>query len=57
MSPTGKFTFKLVIYGAFLLYLVGHLFIWQGFMEGTMDAYLNTLKGTTGDNYERIAQV
>ena len=25
MSPTGKFTFKLVIYGAFLLYLVAEL--------------------------------
>ena len=37
MSPTGKFTLRLVIYGAFLLYLVGDLFIWHGFLAGRME--------------------
>lgn len=45
MSPTGKFTFKLVIYGAFLLYLVGDLFLWHGFLAGRMDAYLKPEPG------------
>lgn len=31
MSPTGKFTLRLVIYGAFLLYLVGDLFTCTAF--------------------------
>lgn len=57
MSPTGKFTFKLVIYGAFLLYLVGDLFIWHGFLAGRMDAYLKPMPGPPGDNSERIAEV
>lgn len=45
MSPTGKFTLRLVIYGAFLLYLVGDLFVWHGFLAGRMDAYLKPLPG------------
>lgn len=57
MSPTGKFTFKLVIYGAFLLYLVGDLFIWHGFLAGRMDAYLKPMPGPPGDNSARIAEV
>lgn len=57
MSPTGKFTFKLVIYGAFLLYLVGDLFLWHGFLAGRMDAYLKPMPGPPGDNSERIAEV
>lgn len=57
MSPTGKFTFKLVIYGAFLLYLVGDLFLWHGFLAGRMDAYLKPMPGPPGDNSARIAEV
>ena len=57
MSPTGKFTLRLVIYGAFLLYLVGDLFIWHGFLAGRMDAYLKPLPGPPGDNSARIAEV
>lgn len=57
MSPTGKFTFKLVIYGAFLLYLVGDLFLWHGFLAGRMDAYLKPMPGPAGDNSARIAEV
>ena len=53
MSPTGKFTFKLVIYGAFLLYLVGDLFLWHGFLAGRMDAYLKPMPGPPGDNSAR----
>ena len=54
MSPTGKFTLRLVIYGAFLLYLVGDLFIWHGFLAGRMDAYLKPLPGPPGDNLSLI---
>ena len=57
MSPTGKFTLRLVIYGAFLLYLVGDLFVWHGFLAGRMDAYLKPLPGPPGDNSARIAEV
>lgn len=57
MSPTGKFTLKLVIYGAFLLYLVGDLFIWHGFLAGRMDAYLKPMPGPPGDDSARIAEV
>ncbi len=57
MSPTGKFTLRLVIYGAFLLYLVGDLFVWHGFLGGRMDAYLKPLPGPPGDNSARIAEV
>lgn len=57
MSPTGKFTLKLVIYGAFLLYLVGDLFIWHGFFAGRMDAYLKPMPGPPGDDSARIAEV
>ena len=44
MSPTGKFTFKLVIYGAFLLYLVGDLFLWHGFLAGSYKKFLAGLQ-------------
>lgn len=57
MSPTGKFTLRLVIYGAFLLYLVGDLFVWHGFLAGRMDAYLKPLPGPPGDSSARIAEV
>ena len=57
MSPTGKFTLKLVIYGAFLLYLVGDLFVWHGFLAGRMDAYLKPMPGPPGDSSARIAEV
>lgn len=57
MSPIGKFTFKLVIYGAFLLYLVGDLFLWHGFLAGRMDAYLKPMPGPPGDNSVRIAEI
>lgn len=57
MSPTGKFTFKLVIYGAFLLYLVGDLFLWHGFLAGRMDAYLKPMPGPPGDHSARIAEI
>lgn len=57
MSPTGKFTFKLVIYGAFLLYLVGDLFLWHGFLAGRMDSYLKPMPGPPGDKSARIAEI
>lgn len=57
MSPIRKFTIKLVIYGAFLLYLVGDLFIWHGFLAGKMDSYLKPMQGPPGDNSAHLATV
>lgn len=56
-SPIRKFTIKLVIYGAFLLYLVGDFFIWHGLFAGQMDAYLKPVQGPAGDQSAHIAQV
>ncbi len=57
MSPTKKFGIKLAIYSAFLLYLVGDLFVWNGFFYDKMNSYHKPLSGPAGDSSKHIAYV
>lgn len=57
MSPTRKFAFKLAFYGVFLLYLVGDLFVWNGFLSNKITSYLKPIPGPPGDNSARIAEI
>ncbi len=57
MSPIGKFGIKLGIYSALLLYLVGDLFVWDGFIHGKINSYMRPVKGPDGDNSAIIATV
>lgn len=57
MSLTKKFSIKLGIYVAFLLYLVGDLFVWDGYFYTTIHSYQKAIPPQPGDKSPIVVEV
>jgi parvulin-like peptidyl-prolyl isomerase len=57
MSSFRKFSFKLAFYTVFLLYVIGDLFVWDGFLAGKFRAHFKPMDNPFGDNSEMVASV
>ncbi|MEG1938302.1 MAG: peptidylprolyl isomerase [Akkermansia sp.] len=57
MSPTRKFAFKLAFYSVFVLYLVGDLYVWHGYLASRFDAHFKPMPKQLGDQTEVVALV
>lgn len=57
MSPLRKMAFKLAAYSAFVLYLIGDLYIWHGFLADRFDEHFKPMPKSMGDSSETVALV
>ena len=57
MSPLRKMAFKLAFYSLFVLYLIGDLYIWHGFLAGHFDDHFKAMPKRLGDESETVALV
>lgn len=57
MSPIRKMAFKLAVYSVFVLYLVGDLYIWHGYLAARFDDHFKPLPKSLGDSSQIVALV
>lgn len=56
-NPFRKFAFKLTFYSLFLLYIVGDLYVWDGYLSGRFRAHFKPMDNPFNDNSDAIALV
>ncbi len=57
MNPLRKFAFKLAFYSLFLLYVVGDLYVWDGYLAGRFRSHFKPMDNPFNDHSEAVALV
>lgn len=57
MKPFRKFAFKLTFYSLFLLYIVGDLYVWDGYLSGRFRAHFKPMENPFNDHSDVVALV